>query len=151
MNVTVHTDGSCWPNPGGPGGWACVIESDGRRIELSGKEPNPTTNNRMEMTAAIEALKFLPRGSVVIIVTDSQYLRNGGSSWIKLWNRRNWRTRDGSPVKNYDLWQEIARLAAFHRVKWKWVRSHQNKGTENDRCDTLANNARAEALEKGNE
>lgn len=139
--VIIHTDGACWPNPGGPGGWSAVISIDGVRSEISGSDRGPTTNNRMEIQAAIEALRCLPPRCCVEIVTDSQYLRNAGATWIALWKKRGWFTKKRTPVKNVDLWQALDQAASGHFVKWKWVRSHQLNGGENDRCDALAENA----------
>lgn len=140
--VLVHTDGSCWPNPGGPGGWACVIEMDGQRVELKGSHTGPTSNNRMEIQAAIEALKVLVGRKEVLIHTDSKYLRNAAVSWIKLWKKRGWVTSEGGPVKNRDLWEELDALMLRHDVKWKWVKAHNTNYNENNRCDALANNER---------
>lgn len=139
--VTIHTDGSCLPS-GGPGGWACTIEQDGETIELSGGHPGPTTNNRMEIQGAIEALRYLAPGASVDLKTDSKYLRNGGCQWIALWNKRGWKTLEGEPVKNADLWRELEIEKRKHRVNWIWVKSHQDNGNNNDRCDALANNQR---------
>lgn len=139
QSVSIHTDGSCWPNPGGPGGWACVIvKADGERIELSGHLPGPCTNNRAELTAAIEALKSLGEFACSVdLYSDSRYLRDGAAIWIRNWQRRAWRG-----VKNADLWQKIWVLEALHNIRWHWVPAHQNKGTLNDRCDALADKMR---------
>lgn len=148
-NVLIHTDGSCWPNPGGPGGWAAVIDIDGKQTEISGNHPGPTTNNRMEIQAAIEALRAIPPWSTVQVNTDSQYLRNAAVTWIRLWKKRGWMTKENTPVKNVDLWIELDSIASRHKIKWKWVKSHRNTGNSNDRCDALANNRRiGSALEK---
>ena len=137
-HVTVFTDGACSGNPG-PGGWAAVVlDGEGRR-EISGYEPD-TTNNRMELSAAIEALEALPETVAVDLHTDSQYLRNGMSAWLARWKRNGWRTADRKPVKNEDLWRRLDELAQRHHVRWHWVRGHDGH-TENERCDALANAA----------
>lgn len=133
--VEIWTDGACSGNPG-PGGWGAVLMSGDREKDLSGGEAI-TTNNRMELTAAISALEALRRPSVVDLHTDSQYLRGGITEWIKGWKRNGWRTRDRAPVKNVDLWQRLDALIAGHEVRWHWVRGHA--GTElNERADRLA-------------
>ncbi len=137
-HVTVFTDGACSGNPG-PGGWAAVILDGDRRRELSGYEPD-TTNNRMELSAAIEALEALPETVTVDLHTDSQYLRNGMSTWLARWKRNGWRTADRKPVKNEDLWRQLDELARRHHVRWHWVRGHDGH-PENERCDALANAA----------
>jgi|SRR3990167_5591449 len=134
--VIIHTDGSCWPNPGGPGGWGAVILSDGVRSEHSGSLPPPSTNNRAELTAAVEALRVLSDPSEVDLYTDSQYLRNGAAVWSFRWRSKNWRG-----VKNSDLWIAIADLCEQHRIRWHWVRGHATC-PENIRCDYLAEKAR---------
>ncbi len=134
--LTVYTDGGCKPNPG-PGGWGAVILA-GKKVvkELKGGEPD-TTNNRMELRAAIEALKALDQGSQVDMVTDSQYLQKGITQWLAGWQRRGWRTTTGEAVKNRDLWQELATELVRHTVRWRWTRGHV--GTRwNERADTLA-------------
>ncbi len=137
--VTAFTDGACLGNPG-PGGWAAILRDDaGHERELSGYEP-ATTNNRMEMQAAIEALAALREPSEVDLYTDSQYLRNGMHSWLANWKRNGWRTADRKPVKNVDLWQRLDALVGEHRVRWHWVRGHDGH-VENERCDVLANAA----------
>lgn len=137
-HATVFTDGACSGNPG-PGGWAAVILEGERRREISGYEPD-TTNNRMELSAAIEALEALPEAVAVDLHTDSQYLRNGMSAWLARWKRNGWRTADRKPVKNEDLWRRLDELAQRHHVRWHWVRGHDGH-TENERCDALANAA----------
>jgi len=137
QNVEIFTDGSCQPNPG-PGGWGVVIKN-GEVAELSGGDPD-TTNNRMELTAAIEALKTLPLPSKVALTTDSQYLKDGITVWIHNWKRNGWRTSDKKPVKNADLWHELDALNQQHEVDWRWVRGH-NGHPENERCDQLAHEA----------
>lgn len=137
--VRIYTDGSCWPNPGGPGGWSAILVFEGgERRELFGKIEAPCTNNRAELKAAIEALRSLGDGAhAVDIFTDSRYLRDGAAVRIHNWSRRNWRG-----VKNSDLWKQISRLEFTHDIRWHWVPGHQNKGCLNDRADTLAEKAR---------
>jgi ribonuclease HI len=134
--VVIYTDGACKGNPG-PGGWGALLEYDGRRKELFGGEPH-TTNNRMELVAVIRALEALTRESDVAIYTDSQYVKNGIESWIHGWKRNGWKTSDRKPVKNEDLWRELDELRTRHRIRWHWVRGHDdNPG--NERADQLAN------------
>jgi ribonuclease HI len=133
--VEIFTDGACSGNPG-PGGWGAVLRYKGVEKELSGAAPE-TTNNRMEMTAAIAALEALKRPSRVHLTTDSQYLRNGITQWIHAWKRRGWKTADGKPVKNQDLWQRLDEALKPHRVDWHWVRGHAGH-PENERADELA-------------
>ncbi len=134
-HVTIHTDGGCEPNPG-PGGWAAVLEMDGYVRELSGGSP-ATTNNRMEMRAAIEALRSLPERSKVELFTDSQYLRKGVCEWLKGWKARGWKTAAKEPVKNQDLWQQLDQLVAEHTISWRWLKGHAGHKF-NERCDVLA-------------
>ena len=133
--VVVHTDGACSGNPG-PGGWGAILEYDGREKELFGGAPE-TTNNRMELTAAIEALSALKRPCAVEIHTDSEYLRNGITQWIHGWKRNGWKTRERQPVKNADLWQALDALIARYDVSWHWVRGHSGHAI-NERADALA-------------
>ena len=134
--VVIHTDGACKGNPG-PGGWGALLEYDGRRKEIFGGEPQ-TTNNRMELVAVIRALEALTRAADVEIYTDSQYVKNGIETWIHGWKRNGWKTSDRKAVKNVDLWRELDLLAARHRIRWHWVRGHDdNPG--NERADELAN------------
>lgn len=133
--VLVITDGACSGNPG-PGGWACLLREEGRLLELSGGERN-TTNNRMEMTAALRALEELAEPCRVELWTDSEYLRNGITSWIHGWMRKGWRTSSGGPVKNEDLWRALWDLTGYHEVEWRWVRGHSGHA-DNERCDRLA-------------
>jgi ribonuclease HI len=133
------------PNPG-PGGWAAIIELNGAREEISGAAP-ASTNNIMEMTAAIEALRRLPPGTAVTVTTDSEYLVKGMTQWLPGWKRNRWRTSTKEAVKNQDLWQALDRLASERRVRWEWVAGHAGH-PENERCDRLANAAR-EALQPG--
>jgi ribonuclease HI len=133
--VVIHTDGACSGNPG-PGGWGAVLTSGRHRKELSGGEAN-TTNNRMELMAAIRALEALKRPSVVHLFTDSAYLRNGITSWIHGWKRNGWLTSEKKPVKNVDLWQRLDQALARHDVQWHWIRGHAGD-SENERADKLA-------------
>ena len=133
--VDIFTDGACRGNPG-RGGWAALIRSGDREKELSGSEPH-TTNNRMELMAAIEALNALKRPCRVDLHTDSVYVRDGITKWIHGWRRNGWRTADKKPVKNAELWQQLLDAAAPHRVEWHWVKGHSGH-VENDRVYTLA-------------
>lgn len=135
--IVVYTDGSCLKNPGGPGGYAAVILLDDTVREITGAEPS-TTNNRMEMRAAIEALRFFDTPTTIILHTDSQYLRNGlAKGWVTNWKRNGWITKAGTPVLNKELWQELDSLNSFHQVIWKWVKGHHGNPL-NERCDELA-------------
>jgi ribonuclease HI len=145
--VIVHTDGACSGNPG-PGGWGAILEYDGRERELFGGAPE-TTNNRMELTAAIEALSALKRPCAVELHTDSEYLRNGITQWIHGWKRNGWKTRDRQPVKNADLWQALDALIARHDVSWHWVRGHSGHAI-NERADLLARKGMAPFLKPKN-
>jgi len=138
QRVTIYTDGACLGNPG-PGGWAALLVADGSPREISGYE-SQTTNNRMELRAAVEALRALADGTEVDLHTDSQYLRNGMNEWLARWKRNGWRTADKKPVKNVDLWEDLDALAQRHVVRWHWVRGHSGH-PENERCDVLANEA----------
>ncbi len=133
--VVIYSDGACFGNPG-PGGWAGVLLYDGRRMEISGGAEH-TTNNRMELQAAIESLKALEEPCEAEFYTDSQYLQQGISSWIEKWKKNSWRTAAKQPVKNEDLWRELDRLAQRHRVNWHWLRGHVG-ARENERADSLA-------------
>jgi ribonuclease HI len=135
--VKIHTDGGCEGNPG-PGGWGAVLEYAGRTKELSGGEP-ATTNNRMELQAAIEALKALREPCQVELFTDSQYLREGITRWISGWKTRGWRTTAKQPVKNEDLWRALDAATAVHRIQWRWLKGHAGH-VGNERCDILAAN-----------
>jgi ribonuclease HI len=135
QRVTIHTDGACSGNPG-PGGWGAILTVDDHHKELKGGESH-TTNNRMELTAAISALEALKRPCAVDLHTDSQYLRNGIMSWIKTWKRNGWRTADKSPVKNVDLWKRLDAALAQHQVYWHWVKGHAGHAM-NERADELA-------------
>jgi ribonuclease HI len=136
--VEIFTDGACKGNPG-PGGWGAVIRSGAHEKELSGGEAD-TTNNRMEMMAALEALKALKRPCHVILTTDSVYVRDGITKWVHGWQRNGWKTADKKPVKNSDLWQALLAAAAPHKVEWHWVKGH-NGHPENERADVLASAA----------
>jgi len=133
--IQIWTDGACSGNPG-PGGWGALLVWGDHEKELCGGEPM-TTNNRMEMLAAIRALEALKRPSAIDLHTDSAYLRNGITSWLKAWKARGWKTADKKPVKNVELWQELEDVMARHDVKWHWVKGHAgNEG--NERADELA-------------
>ena len=134
--VDVFTDGACSGNPG-PGGWGAILRYGEREKELCGGEP-ATTNNRMEMMAAIKALEALSEAVEVHLHTDSQYLQLGITTWLKQWKKRGWKTADKKPVKNVDLWQRLDELAAQHSVRWHWVRGHAGNAG-NERADALAN------------
>ena len=133
--VEIFTDGACRGNPG-PGGWAALLRTKSRERTLSGGE-TLTTNNRMELTAAIRALEALTKPCRVALHTDSQYVRDGITKWIHGWQRNGWRTADRKPVKNADLWQELSDAAEPHQVEWHWVRGHSGH-PENDQVDALA-------------
>lgn len=140
--IIIHTDGACSGNPG-PGGWGAILEWKGHRKELKGGEPD-TTNNRMEMMAAIQALEAVKRsGSDIILITDSVYLRDGITKWIHGWKRRDWKTADKKPVKNVDLWQRLDTLTQKHTIEWRWVKGHAGD-PGNERADELAREGLAE-------
>jgi ribonuclease HI len=141
--VVIYTDGACRGNPG-PGGWGAVLISRGAERELSGGEPD-TTNNRMELTAAIEALQALKRPCKVELHTDSQYLRNGITEWLSVWKKRGWRTTSNGAVKNEDLWRRLDDARMRHSVDWRWVKGH-NGHPLNERADALARKGLREAL-----
>ncbi len=136
--VEIFTDGACRGNPG-PGGWGALLRYRGHERRLRGAVA-ATTNNRMELTAVINALQALQRPSCVRVTTDSQYVRNGITQWIANWKRRGWRTAANKPVKNEDLWRTLDTLATAHQVEWKWVRGHSGHA-ENELADRLANQA----------
>ena len=138
-SVEIHTAGACLGNPG-PGGWAALLLHEGRERELAGGEAQ-TTNNRMELMAAIMALEALKSPCSVVLSTDSQYVQKGIGEWLPNWIRRGWKTAAGEPVKNQDLWQRLQAASQPHQVKWKWVKGHAGH-VENERVDKLA---RAEA------
>jgi len=139
--VTIHTDGACSGNPG-PGGFGAILQWGDHTRELKGGEAH-TTNNRMELMAAITALESLKRTCTVDLHTDSQYLRNGIMTWIKGWKRNGWKTADRKPVKNVDLWQRLDAALAHHTIRWHWVRGHSGHDL-NERADELAREAIAE-------
>lgn len=134
--VVIHTDGGCQGNPG-PGGWAATLDYGGHHREISGGIP-ATTNNRMELQAAIEALSTLKEPCEVDFYTDSEYLKNGMSIWLAGWKINGWRTKSKKPVKNEDLWRNLDFLASKHRIHWHWLKGH-NGHAGNERCDQLAN------------
>lgn len=135
--VEVHTDGSCLGNPG-PGGWGVVLRYQGRERELAGGEAL-TTNNRMELMAAIMALEALSEPCRIILQTDSQYVRQGITEWMANWVRRNWKTAGGDPVKNRDLWERLHVATQRHTIEWRWVKGHSGDA-DNERVDLLARN-----------
>ena len=143
MSLTIYTDGACSGNPG-PGGWGAVLEFDGKRKEICGGEA-ATTNNRMEMTAAIRALEAVKPGYAggVTLYTDSTYLLKGITEWIHGWKRRGWKTSAKKPVLNADLWKELDALNAAREVEWRWVKGHAGD-PGNERADELANQGMAE-------
>jgi ribonuclease HI len=134
-HVVIHTDGACSGNPG-PGGWGAILAFGSHVKELKGGELH-TTNNRMELMAAIRALEALKRPCLVDLHTDSEYLRNGILRWIHLWKRNGWRTADKKPVRNVDLWQRLDELSAMHRIRWHWLKGHAGHDL-NERADQLA-------------
>jgi ribonuclease HI len=136
--VEVFTDGACLGNPG-PGGWAALLRFGSREKELSGGEID-TTNNRMELMAAISAIEALKRACKVVVTTDSEYVRRGVEEWMTRWQANGWRTSDKKPVKNRDLWERLAAALADHTVRWHWVRGHTGH-IENERVDALAREA----------
>ena len=141
--VVVYTDGACRGNPG-PGGWGAVLRYNGHERLLHGGEA-PTTNNRMELMAAIQALETLREPCAVKLHTDSNYVRQGITEWLPQWHRRNWKTADKKPVKNQDLWQRLDQAAARHKIEWFWVKGHS--GDEgNELADQLANKGVDEVL-----
>jgi ribonuclease HI len=136
--VQIITDGSCLGNPG-PGGWAAILRHDGHHKEMWGCAPH-TTNNRMELTAAIEGLRALKVGCEVQVVTDSEYMKNGITTWIHGWKRKGWMTAAKKPVVNQDLWMALDEQVARHKTEWVWTKGHA-KHTDNNRCDELATRA----------
>lgn len=140
MNVAVEafTDGACLGNPG-PGGWGALLRYGGRERELSGSDP-ATTNNRMELMGAIQALEALTRDCTVDLYTDSRYVEQGFREWVPRWKANGWKTSDRKPVKNQDLWERLTAAAARHDVRWHWVRGHDGH-VENERVDVLARDA----------
>jgi ribonuclease HI len=136
--IDIYTDGACSGNPG-PGGWGALLRIGAKERELSGYAP-ATTNNRMELTAVIEALRALKRPVAARVHTDSQYVQKGISEWIHGWKRRGWKTADRQPVKNADLWQALDAATVGHKIEWLWVRGHAGH-VENERVDALARRA----------
>ncbi len=134
-HIEIFTDGACSGNPG-PGGWAALLRYQGKEKLISGNE-SLTTNNRMELTAAIEALKSLKASCEITLTTDSEYVRQGITTWIHQWRKRNWHTSNKEPVKNVDLWQALDALTGQHKIHWHWVKGH-NGHPENDRVDQAA-------------
>jgi ribonuclease HI len=145
-HVVIYTDGGASPNPG-PGGWAAILSFGERKKELKGGEP-ATTNNRMELMAAISALEALKKPCRIDLHTDSQYLRNGITSWIGKWKRNGWKTADKSPVKNVDLWERLDAALGTHQIHWHWVKGHAGHDM-NERADALVGEAIAEIRAAG--
>ncbi|HYG07610.1 MAG TPA: ribonuclease HI [Stenotrophomonas sp.] len=139
-SIEIHTDGSCLGNPG-PGGWAALLRYNGREKTLSGGEA-VTTNNRMELMAAIQALEALTEPCQIVLHTDSQYVRQGITEWMAGWLRRHWKTAGGDPVKNRELWERLHQATLRHSIDWRWVKGH-NGDPDNERVDQLA---RAQAV-----
>ena len=135
-HVIIYTDGACKGNPG-PGGWGAWLRSGAHERELFGGEAQ-TTNNRMELSAVIQSLKALKGPSSIELYLDSEYVRNGITTWIHSWKRRGWRTADGKPVKNVDLWQQLDALTPLHKIEWRWVKGHSGD-PGNEKADALAN------------
>lgn len=144
-SVRAYTDGACSGNPG-PGGWGVVLQFGDHERELKGGESD-TTNNRMELTAAIEALKALKEPCHIALTTDSTYVKDGITKWLSNWKRNGWKTAAKKPVKNQDLWQQLENCVAQHTVEWLWVKGHSGH-PENERADTLANEGMS-ALKRG--
>jgi len=136
--VTIFTDGACSGNPG-PGGWGALLRYKHREKAISGAE-NFTTNNRMELTAALEALRLLKKPATIILYTDSEYLRRGITEWLPKWIKAGWKTSNKLPVKNQDLWQALYDISLTHSIAWKWIKGHSNH-PENDYVDKLAREA----------
>ena len=141
--VKIHSDGACSGNPG-PGGWGAIIEHNGTRTELKGGE-QLTTNNRMELMAAIMALEALPANCKADLYTDSQYVKGGITAWMKNWKKNGWKTADKKPVKNIELWQRLENAASAHQVDWHWLKGHAGHA-ENERADELAREGMAPYL-----
>ncbi len=136
--VQLITDGACLGNPG-PGGWAAILRHGETKREMHGHAPH-TTNNRMELTAAIEGLRALKTTCEVEVVTDSEYVKNGITTWIHGWKRNGWKTASTKPVVNQDLWEELDALASNHKIRWTWTKGHASHA-DNNRCDELATQA----------
>ncbi len=145
-HVQLITDGACSGNPG-KGGWACILRYGEHKRELFGCEPH-TTNNRMELTAAIEGLKHLKESCSVEIVTDSEYVKKGITEWIHAWKRRGWLSADKKPIKNQDLWISLDELVTTHQTRWTWTKGHASND-DNNRCDELATQAAREQISSG--
>lgn len=143
--IKIYTDGACRGNPG-PGGWGVVLQYNGHEKHLYGSETH-TTNNRMELTATIQALKTLKRHCTAELTTDSRYVQDGIKTWVKKWKHNGWKTSKKEPVKNADLWQQLDTLAAQHQVTWHWIKAH-NGHRENELADSLANQGIDELLKK---
>ena len=143
IRVEIFTDGACKGNPG-PGGWGAILRCKNKEKEIKGYE-SMTTNNRMELTAAIEALKSLSKTCIVDLYTDSNYLRQGMQSWLFGWKKKGWKNAKNEPIKNIDLWQKLDELSTLHTINWHWIKGHSGH-IENERADTLANEA---ILERG--
>ena len=141
--IVIYTDGACRGNPG-PGGWGAILQYGDHEKELYGSE-RETTNNRMELMAAIRALEELKRPCDVTLTTDSQYVKKGITEWLESWKRRGWKTADKKPVKNQELWKRLEKAAEKHKIHWKWVKGHSGH-EENERVDQLANQAIDEML-----
>jgi len=144
--VQLITDGACLGNPG-PGGWACILRFNSKAKELFGCDPE-TTNNRMELTAAIEGLRALREPCEVEVITDSEYVMKGITEWIHAWKRRNWMKSDKKPVANSDLWQDLDAQVQRHKTRWTWTRGHASHA-DNNRADELANRAAREQADSG--
>jgi ribonuclease HI len=142
--IIIHTDGACRGNPG-PGGWAALLNYNKHKKSIYGFEKN-TTNNRMELTAAIKALSSLKKSSKVILITDSNYVKNGITKWISNWKKNNWKTSSKKQVKNTDLWQILDNLSKEHDITWKWTKAHAGN-PDNELVDGLANKAIDEMLQ----
>ena len=136
--IKIYTDGSCLENPGN-GGWAAILFINNEKILISGSKKN-TTNNQMELMAAIEALKKVPKGQEIIIYTDSNYVKEGITNWIKVWKKNNWKTANKKKVKNIELWIKLNNLSNFHEIEWKLVKAHSGDPL-NDMVDKLAKKA----------
>jgi ribonuclease HI len=139
--VQLITDGACIGNPG-PGGWAAILRHGTRTREMHGHDPQ-TTNNRMELTAAIEGLRAIKETCEIEVVTDSEYVKNGITTWIHGWKRNGWKTASKKPVVNQDLWMELDDLASRHKIRWTWTKGHADH-EDNNRCDELATQAARE-------
>lgn len=146
MKVEIHTDGACRGNPG-PGGCGAILRAGNHEKEIYGAEAQ-TTNNRMELMAAIRALETLKRPCAVVLTTDSQYLRKGITEWLPDWKQRGWKTAAKKPLKNVDLWQRLEQAALTHQIDWRWIKGHAGH-PDNERADELANRAIDEMLEGG--